>query len=166
MIKNKFVELKDEFNLIKKVGDALLTDGYDSSNSAIITISTEQSSIMGQLLRHQLSLDGEVVNGFSIDVPVVEEEWNDKCNTELANIFKSKNLLLHNKKIILVRTQINTGISFEYVVNFLRKNLAVPNKIITVTLFENIGAEWESDYVGEYYDKEFEQLIFWWENNF
>jgi hypothetical protein len=166
MIKNKFVELKDEFNLIKKVGDALLTDGYDSSNSAIITISTEQSSIMGQLLRHQLSLDGEVVNGFSIDVPVVEEEWDDKCNTELANIFKSKNLLLHNKKIILVRTQINTGISFEYVVNFLRKNLAVPNKIITVTLFENIGAEWESDYVGEYYDKEFEQLIFWWENNF
>lgn len=166
MIKNKFVELKDEFNLIKKVGDALLTDGYDSSNSAIITISTEQSSIMGQLLRHQLSLNGEVVNGFSIDVPVVEEEWDDKCNTELANIFKSKNLLLHNKKIILVRTQINTGISFEYVVNFLRKNLAVPNKIITVTLFENIGAEWESDYVGEYYDKEFEQLIFWWENNF
>lgn len=166
MIKNKFVELKDEFNLIKKVGDALLTDGYDSSNSSIITISTEQSSIMGQLLRHQLSLDGEVVNGFSIDVPVVEEEWDDKCIDELRNVFSSKYYLLQNKKIILVRTQINTGVSFEYVVNFLRKNLAVPNKIITVTLFENISADWESDYVGEYYDKEFEQLVFWWENNF
>ncbi len=166
MVKNKLIELKDELTLIKKVGDALLTDGYDSSNSAIITISTEQSSIMGQLLRHQLSLDGEVVNGFSIDVPVVEEEWDDKCIDELKSIFNGKHKLLQNKKIILVRTQINTGISFEYVVNFLRKNLAATNKIITVTLFENISSEWESDYVGEYYDKEFEQLVFWWENNF
>lgn len=166
MVKNKVIELKDELTLIKKVGDALLTDGYDSSNSAIITISTEQSSIMGQLLRHQLSLDGEVVNGFSIDVPVVEEEWDDKCIDQLKSIFNGKHTLLQNKKIILVRTQINTGISFEYVVNFLRKNLAATNKIITVTLFENISSEWESDYVGEYYDKEFEQLVFWWENNF
>lgn len=166
MVKNKVIELKDELTLIKKVGDALLTDGYDSSNSSIITISTEQSSIMGQLLRHQLSLDGEVVNGFSIDVPVVEEEWDDKCIDQLKSIFNGKHTLLQNKKIILVRTQINTGISFEYVVNFLRKNLAATNKIITVTLFENISSEWESDYVGEYYDKEFEQLVFWWENNF
>lgn len=166
MVKNKVIELKDELTLIKKVGDALLTDGYDSSNSAIITISTEQSSIMGQLLRHQLSLDGEVVNGFSIDVPVIEEEWDDKCIDQLKSIFNGKHTLLQNKKIILVRTQINTGISFEYVVNFLRKNLAATNKIITVTLFENISSEWESDYVGEYYDKEFEQLVFWWENNF
>lgn len=166
MVKNKLIELKDELTLIKKVGDALLMDGFDSSNSAIITISTEQSSIMGQLLRHQLSLDGEVVNGFSIDVPVVEEEWDDKCIDELRSIFNGKYSLLQNKKIILVRTQINTGISFQYVVNFLRKNLAVPNKIITVTLFENISADWESDYVGEYYDREFEHLTFWWENNF
>lgn len=166
MVKNKVIELKDELTLIKKVGDALLTDGYDSSNSAIITISTEQSSIMGQLLRHQLSLDGEVVNGFSIDVPVIEEEWDDKCIDQLKSIFNGKHTLLQNKKIILVRTQINTGISFEYVVNFLRKNLAATNKIITVTLFENISSQWESDYVGEYYDKEFEQLVFWWENNF
>ena len=129
MVKNKVIELKDELTLIKKVGDALLTDGYDSSNSAIITISTEQSSIMGQLLRHQLSLDGEVVNGFSIDVPVVEEEWDDKCIDELRMIFNGKYSLLQNKKIILVRTQINTGISFEYVVNFLRKNLTVSLEI-------------------------------------
>lgn len=166
MIKGRVIELKDELTLIKKIGDALLMDGFNSSNSSIITISTEQSSIMGQLLRHQLSLNGEVTNGFSIDVPVIEEEWNDKCIDELRSIFSGKHSLLQNKKIILVRTQINTGVSFEYVYNFLKKNLAVPNQIITVTLFENIGAEWESEYVGEYYDKEFEQLIFWWENDF
>lgn len=166
MVKNKLVEIKDEFNLIKKIGDALITDGYDSSNSTIITISTEQSSIMGQLLRHQLSLNGEVTNGFSIDVPVIEEEWDDKCITVLNNVFQSKYKLIQNKKIILVRAQIKTGVSFEYVYNFMKKNLGANNKIISVTLFENISANWESDYVGEYYDAEFEKLSFWWENSF
>jgi hypothetical protein len=166
MTKNKLVEIKDEFNLIKKIGDALITDGYDSSNSTIITISTEQSSIMGQLLRHQLSLDGEVTNGFSIDVPVIEEEWDDKCIEVLNNVFQSKYKLIQNKKIILVRAQIKTGVSFEYVYNFMKKNLGANNKIISVTLFENISSNWESDYVGEYYDAEFETLSFWWENSF
>jgi hypothetical protein len=166
MTKNKLVEIKDEFNLIKKIGDALITDGYDSSNSTIITISTEQSSIMGQLLRHQLSLDGEVTNGFSIDVPVIEEEWDDKCIEVLTNVFQSKYKLIQNKKIILVRAQIKTGVSFEYVHNFMKKNLGANNKIISVTLFENISSNWESDYVGEYYDAEFEKLSFWWENSF
>jgi hypothetical protein len=166
MTKNKLVEIKDEFNLIKKIGDALITDGYDSSNSTIITISTEQSSIMGQLLRHQLSLDGEVTNGFSIDVPVIEEEWDDKCIEVLNNVFQSKYKLIQNKKIILVRAQIKTGVSFEYVYNFMKKNLGANNKIISVTLFENISSNWESDYVGEYYDAEFEKLSFWWENSF
>ena len=166
MTKNKLVEIKDEFNLIKKIGDALITDGYDSSNSTIITISTEQSSIMGQLLRHQLSLDGEVTNGFSIDVPVIEEEWDDKCIEVLNNVFQSKYKLIQNKKIILVRAQIKTGVSFEYVYNFMKKNLGANNKIISVTLFENISSNWETDYVGEYYDAEFERLSFWWENSF
>ena len=166
MAKNKLIEIKDEFNLIKKIGDALITDGYDSSNSTIITISTEQSSIMGQLLRHQLSLDGEVTNGFSIDVPVIEEEWDDKCIEVLNNVFQSKYKLIQNKKIILVRAQIKTGVSFEYVYNFMKKNLGANNKIISVTLFESISSNWESDYVGEYYDAEFEKLSFWWENSF
>jgi hypothetical protein len=166
MTKDKLVEIKDEFNLIKKIGDALITDGYNSSNSTIITISTEQSSIMGQLLRHQLSLDGGVTNGFSIDVPVIEEEWDDKCIEVLNNVFQSKYKLIQNKKIILVRAQIKTGVSFEYVHNFMKKNLGANNKIISVTLFENISSNWESDYVGEYYDAEFEKLSFWWENSF
>jgi hypothetical protein len=166
MVKNKLVEIKDEFNLIKKIGDALITDGYDSSNSTMIIISTEQSSIMGQLLRHQLSLNGEVTNGFSIDVPVIEEEWDDKCIEVLNNVFQSKYKLIQNKKIILVRAQIKTGVSFEYVYNFMKKNLGANNKIISVTLFESISSNWESDYVGEYYDAEFEKLSFWWENSF
>jgi hypothetical protein len=45
----------------------------------------------------------------------------------------------------------------------MRKRLALDNKIITVALFENISSKFESDYVGEYYDNEFEDLTFWWE---
>jgi hypothetical protein len=48
----------------------------------------------------------------------------------------------------------------------MKKNLGANNKIISVTLFENISSNWESDYVGEYYDAEFETLSFWWENSF
>jgi len=37
--------------------------------------------------------------------------------------------------------------------------------ILTLTLFENIHSKWKSDFVGEYYDDEIEDLTFWWERD-
>ena len=34
---------------------------------------------------------------------------------------------------------------------------------MTVTLYENIHSKFKSDFVGEYYDNDIEDLTFWWE---
>jgi hypothetical protein len=42
-------------------------------------VSTDYSSIVAQYLRHQLSYDGEICEGFGVDVPYPDEEFDDYC---------------------------------------------------------------------------------------
>lgn len=159
----KFVDSKKEFELIDKIGNELIQSGYNASNSIIITVSTDYSSIIGQILRHQLSHSGEVVDGFGIDVPYPDESWDDSYRTKLAADLQNNSKNVYNKNIILVEACVIRGSNYEYVVNYMNKWLGINNNIITVTMFENISSKWESDFVGEYYDDTFEDLTFWWE---
>ena len=56
----KFVTQKEETELIHKLGDELLEAGFNASNSVIVSVSTDYSAIVGQILRHHLSYNGEV----------------------------------------------------------------------------------------------------------
>lgn len=163
MRKVKLIDSKTELELIEQIGNKLLSDGYNASNSIIITVSTDYSSIAGQLLRHQLSFNGEVVNGFGIDVPYPDEEWNEQYVDSMHKIFNINGSIFFRKNLILVEAGVIRGSNYQYVIDYMRKRLALDNKIVTVALFENISSKFESDYVGEYYDNEFEDLTFWWE---
>lgn len=159
----KFVDSKKEFDIIDKIGNELIQSGYNASNSIIITVSTDYSSIIGQILRHQLSHAGEVVDGFGIDVPYPDEQWDEIYRTKLAADLQNNSKNVYNKNIILVEAGVIRGSNYEYVINYMNKWLGINNNIITVAMFENIGSKWESDFVGEYYDDTFEDLTFWWE---
>ena len=76
MRKIKFVSAKEEFELMNEIGERIKESNYNSSNSVIVTVSTDYSSIIGQILRHQLSYNGEICDGFGIDVPYPDEEWD------------------------------------------------------------------------------------------
>lgn len=165
MRKLKLIDINEELKLINKVANELLEDGYNASNSLIVTVSTDYSSILGQILRHKLSHKGEVVDGFGIDVPYGDEMWDDKHHTTMLNDFKNHAETIYGKNIILVQTVVISKTNYQHVVDSIYKWLGINNNIITVTLFENISSEWESNYVGKYYDVEFEDLVFWWENN-
>jgi len=39
----------------------------------------------------------------------------------------------------------------------------VTQNIKTLALYENSGSKFKSDFVGEYYDDETQDLTFWWE---
>ncbi len=163
MRKVKPIDSKKELDLIHKVGNELLQSGYNASNSIIIIVSTDYSSIIGQILRHQLSFDGEVVNGFGIDVPYPDEEWDDVYRSKLSADLQNNSKDVYQKNIILVEAGVIRGNNYKYVVNYMNKWLGINNNIVTVALFENISSEWQSDFVGEYYDDTFEDLTFWWE---
>ena len=164
MVRNElYITLQKEIETIIKVGADLLTDGYNSSNAYIITVSTDYSSIVGQILRHQLTFEGEICDGFGIDVPYPDQKWDEQFEKELLETFKIHLDSLKDKTLILVEAGVIRGSNYTHVVNTMKRVLGLEEKIITVALFENKSSIWKSEYVGEYYNNETEDLTFWWE---
>ena len=98
----RFVLHIEELEVIHKLGNALLDVGYNASNSVIITVSTDYSSIAGQILRHHLSYEREICEGFGIDVPYPDEVWNKKYNDEMYEMFKLHATSYRSKSLIFV----------------------------------------------------------------
>ena len=161
----KFVSREEEFRLIDVLGDELLEAGWNASNSIIISVSTDYSSIIGQILRHHLSFNGEIVEGFGIDVPYPDEVWNKKYIDTMSTVFQNYGYLLQRKTAILIEAGVIRGGNYEFVTLWMKKHLGLRIPIITLTMFENIDSKFKSDLVGEYYDDKTEDLTFWWEKN-
>lgn len=159
----KFVSYLEEFELIDKLGDELLNAGFNASNSVIVTVSTDYSSIVGQILRHHLTDGGEICEGFGIDVPYPDEVWDDKYIFEMRTAFQTHKHQFRDKTPILVEAGVIRGGNYTFVVDWMRRYLGYDGKIITLALFENVGSKFKSDFVGDYYDDTTEDLTFWWE---
>jgi hypothetical protein len=159
----KLISLTKEIELIHKLGDELLAAGYNASNSVIVTVSTDYSSIVGQILRHHLTDGGEICDGFGIDVPYPDEVWNKKYNDEMYEMFKLHAPSFQKKNLIFVEAGVIRGGNYTYVIEWVRKRLESGKRLITLTLFENVGSKFKSDFVGDYYDDTTEDLTFWWE---
>jgi hypothetical protein len=161
----KLVTLNEEIQLIDKLASELLSGGFNSSNSVIIVVSTDYSAIAGQILRHKLSFNGEIVEGFGIDVPYPDEVWNKKYVDTMSRVFQNYGYLLQRKTAILVEAGVIRGGNYEFVTKWMKKHLGIGTPIITLTMFENIDSKFKSDLVGEYYDDKTEDLTFWWERD-
>ena len=156
------IDRETEFTLIDKICVNLLNAKYNASNSIIVTVSTDYSSIVGQILRHQLSYNGEVCDGFGIDVPYPDETWTDEYINNVMEMLKLNNSI-KGKNIILVEAGVIRGGNYKMVVNLIRRYLTLNEPIVTVALYENIHSIFKSDFVGQYYDNDTQDLTFWWE---
>lgn len=160
---NKSVTIEDEIRLTQKLGDELLAAGFNASNSVIVTVSTDYSACVGMWLRHHLSYEGEVCDGFGIDVPYPDEVWNRKYMDDMYEIFKLHAPIFQFKSIIFVEAGVIRGGNYRFITDWVRSRLESGKKLITLTLYENEHSGFKSDFVGEYYDNDTEDLTFWWE---
>lgn len=161
--KELVVSQEQETKLIFKLSSELLKKGINSSNTVIVSVSGDYSCIVGQILRHSLTHDGEICDGFSVDVPYPDQTWDERYLLELKSLFELYNYKLENKKILLVEAGVIRGSNYKFMIEYLRDTLGIKNKIETLALYENSGSKFKSDFVGEYYDDETEDLTFWWE---
>ncbi len=106
---DKFISQSQETDLIYKLGDRLLKEGFNAANSVIVTVSTDYSSIVGQILRHQLSYEGEICEGFGIDVPYPDEQWGETYTNAMIQTFKLFAPLYQFKNLILVEAGVIRG---------------------------------------------------------
>jgi len=157
------VSFLDEQLLIDKIGSKLITYDFNSKNTIVITVSTDYSSIIGQVLRHSLSVNGEICEGFGVDVPYPDEHWDDKYINELNSIVSIYQHKLQNKRVLLVEAGVIRGGNYTFLDNYLREKGVV--NIYTVAMFENVGSIYKSNYVGSYYDNDKQDLTFWWETD-
>jgi len=155
------VDKETEFRLIDKIKDLLLNEGYNASNSIIVTVSTDYSSIVGQVLRHELTYEGEICDGFGIEVPYPDETWNDQYLNNVIAMFKLNNI--ETKNIILVEAGVIRGGNYTKVLDIIRNDLKLTQSVITVSLYENVHSKFKSNFVAQYYDDTKQDLTFWWE---
>ena len=67
------ISQKKETALTLSLAEDLLKENFNATNTVIVTVSTDYSSNVGQLLRHALSCHGEICDGFGVDVPYPDE---------------------------------------------------------------------------------------------
>ena len=152
-----------ELQLMNGLRDNLLNLNINASNTVVVAVSTDYSSVVAQYLRHQLSHDGEICAGFGIDVPYPDEKFNDKFVNAILALFYLNLADIGNKKILLVEAGVIRGGNYTKVHEIIRQQLKLTQEIYTLTLFENHGSKFKSDFVGRYYDDSKEDLTFWWE---
>ena len=161
--KELIVTSAKELELTDKIAKDLYNAGYNASNSVIVTVSTDYSSIIGQLLRHKLSFDGEMCNGFGVDVPYPNEDWNENYVNAVMSMFKLHAEDVQFKNIILVEAGVIRGGNYTMIVDIIKRYLTLTETIVTVAMFENVNSRFKSDFVGEFYDNNTQDLTFWWE---
>ena len=156
------VHIQEEARLCEVLAKKLLDAGLDASNTVIVTVSTDYSSVIGQYLRHALSHDGEICDGFGVDVPYPDESWTKQYVLDLhATLEVNKRLFEDGKTLLLVEAGVIRGGNYTFVTDFLNENYYNENK--TASMFENVGSAFKSDFVAEYYDNEIQDITFWWE---
>jgi len=153
------ISQEKETDLTLDLSEKLLEEGFNASNTVVVTVSTDYSSNVGQLIRHQLSYKGEICDGFGIDVPYPDETWDEQYQFELKSLFDLYNYKLKDKKILLVEAGVIRGGNY----TFLKNYLGTEKDLYFLSLFENKGSIFKSEFVGEYYDNDTQDLTFWWE---
>ena len=156
------ITIEKELELLKNLKEVLINNGLNSSNTIVVTVSTDYSSIVGQYLRHQLTKDGEICEGFGIDVPYPDEQWNDEFINRVETMFNLFSNDIENKTILLVEAGVIRGSNYTKVIQILH-DMKIDEPIVTLALFENQSSKFKSDFVGEYYNDETQDLTFWWE---
>ena len=156
------ISQKKETALTLSLAETLLKENFNASNSVVITVSIDYSSNVGQLLRHALSYNGDVCDGFGIDVPYPDEIWDKRYINELVTLFDLYEYKLKDKKILFVEAGVIRGSNYTFLLNFLQER-GLQIDVFYLSLFENKSSIFKSNFVGEYYDNETQDLTFWWE---
>lgn len=159
MRQDYYVSQDKETALTFKLVEELLKQDFNASNTVVITVSMDYSSLVGQLLRHALSYKQEICDGFGIDVPYPDQCWDETYLQELNTMLDLYKYKYENKKILFVEAGVIRGSNYK----FLSEKMEGKDDIFFLSLFENKSSMFKSDYVGEYYDDKTQDLTFWWE---
>lgn len=159
MRQDYYISQEKEAALTFKLAEELLKQDFNASNTVVITVSMDYSSVIGQLLRHALSYNQEICDGFGVDVPYPDQSWDEQYLLELNIMLGLYKYKYENKKILFVEAGVIRGSNYK----FLSEKMKGKDDIFFLSLFENKSSMFKSDFVGEYFDNDTQDLTFYWE---
>lgn len=163
MRKELIVTQEAELSAINLLAEKLIKEGgYNASNCVIVTVSTDYSSIAGQIIRHALTWEGEIAYGFGIDVPYPDQEWDKDFIKQACSMMFLHSELIGDKDIVLIEAGVIRGTNYFNLIDLIER-LGFTNYIATTALYENAQSSFKCNYVVNTYDNTTQDLTFWWE---
>jgi hypothetical protein len=154
-----FISREKELELINRLLTIVNTSKFHPNNTALLMVSPDYSATVAMHLAHAWSVEGEIIPIISVDVPYPDQPADFYINKLME---QQKNISVY-KKLVLVEAGIIRGGNWKWLVEHLISMGYSREDITLVALCENIHSITKSDFVGEYYDDNNEDLTFYFE---
>lgn len=155
-----FINREKEWELLEKLLTIVDSSKFDPDDTVVAMVSPDYSATVAMHLAHAWSKHGEIIPISTIDVPYPNE------NSFLYELELRSKESEYNKynKIVCIEAGIIRGSNWKWILEVFTRNFGFERDNITlVAMCENIHSKVKSDYVGEYYDDEKEELMFYFE---
>lgn len=155
-----FISQDKEMSLIQSIIHKVMVrkPNWHPSDTLFICVSPDYSGIIAQHMAHSLTVDGEIYHIESVNVPFPDESRVEYELDFLEGFHRWKDRF---NKYVLIEAGVIRGGNYTWITRAMRR--LTTKEIYTVAMCENIHSKFKSDFVGEYYNDDEEDLHFWWE---
>lgn len=154
-----FITREKEWELIQHLLTIVDSSKFDPTDTAVLMVSPDYSATVAMHLAHAWTRDGEILPVIAVDVPYPDEDhmqYREKMVMQAAEIRQYS-------KLVLVEAGIIRGGNWKWILDVLGCWGFDRNHITLVAMCENVRSATKSDYVGEYYDDDTHELMFYFE---
>ena len=154
-----FINREKEWDLIQRLETIVDSTDFDPSNTAVIMASPDYSATVAMHLAHAWSRKGKMLPIIPVDVTYPDESPEPYINKMLMQAGDIKPY----SKLVMIEAGIIRGGNWQWMLDVLYGWDYKRSDITLVAMCENIHSKVKSDYVGEYYDDDKEELMFYFE---
>jgi len=162
MRKLLYITREKELEIIQRLLTVVDNRTFDPKDTALIQASVDFAGTIAMHLSHAWSIRGEIIPIIPIEVTYPNETYDyvrSKFQYDMKWQLEHKNYT----RFVVVEAGIIRGGNWRWMLEEFNKLGITRDRITLVTMFENIHSIVKSDYVGEYYDDNIEDLTFYYE---
>lgn len=155
-----FVTRDKEWDLIQQLMTQVDNSDFHPEDTAVLMVSPDYSATVAMHLAHAWSKDGHMLDVIPIDVTYPDETdtlYRAKFQYDMAHRFGKY------KHFVLIEAGIIRGGNWTWMLEEFEYLGVEREQLTLVALYENLHSKVKSDYVGEYYDDNTQDLTFYFE---
>lgn len=157
-----YVTREKELELLQKLETVIDTRSYSVEKTAIVQASVEYAGPAATYFAHAWSIKGEPIRIIPIEVAYPDETYEyvrSKFRYDMSWHLQH----FPYEKFVVIEAGIIRGGNWKWILEEFDKFNVPRDNVTLVALYENIHSAVKSDYVGEYYDDEKQNLTFYFE---